>query len=252
MHYFFVEDQLLMDRQSVSLSEEDTKHAYRVLRLKPGEKVCVSDGRGKARRANVAVSSPAEVIVNLGEQVSAAESPLKISLFQSLAKGDKMDQLIRQSVELGVNHIVPIVTERSIPRWEKQREDNKLQRWRSIVRSAAAQCRRATLPQIEPAQKLLSVLPRCAKKKVLVSWVNEKTISLNQVLEQPCPDDRAVIIMIGPEGGFTDTEISRLHETGAIMVHLGPRIMRTETAAVATLVMVQAAWGDLSGKGKCN
>ncbi len=250
MHYFFLEGQILTPGAEVELGSEDVNHAYRVLRLKAGDYVAVADGRGMVRSGLIAASGPKKVIVLLGDQLPAAESFLKITLFQSPAKGEKMDMIIRQAVELGVTQIVPVYTARSIPRWNSRLEEKKIERWRSIIRSAAAQCRRAYLPHLENLHDLKSVLSRIEGYKTLVLFEEEKNIFLTQILKQPCPENKTVFLFIGPEGGFDSREIEALNEAGAETVHVGQRIMRTETAAVAAIAVIQAAWGDLSGERK--
>ncbi len=252
MHYFFINAETLEDKDIIALSSQDLNHAYRVLRLKAGDKVVVANGRGKARQGTITFASSQKILVALGKEQFGAESPLKITLFQSLVKGDKMDLIIRQAVELGVYRIVPIITGRSIPDYGKKRDEKKLLRWKSIIRSAAAQCRRTFLPLVEPVCNIQTVLPRIGNCKALVPWEEEKAFSLRDLLKQPDFEDSAVSLFIGPEGGFEKVEIEALVKAGADKVHLGPRILRSETAATAVLTMVQAAWGDLSGKGDRN
>ncbi len=249
MHYFFLEGQSLTGGAMVALAEEDINHAYRVLRLRSGDEVVIADGLGQARFGRVLQSSSREVLVSLHEQTVTRESPLRINLFQSLLKGDKMDLVIRQAVELGVRCIVPVITDRSVPLREKKQDHKRLQRWQSIIRSASAQCRRAFLTRVEPAWDIGSALSRLEGYKTLVPWEEEKTTTLGELLKQPRPTDRVVSLFIGPEGGFTAAEIEALRKTGAETVSLGPRIMRSETAAAAVVVMVQAGWGDLSVEG---
>ncbi len=251
MHYFFIEGETLTGGAETALPEKDINHAYRVLRLKAGDEVVVADGLGKARQGRITLSSPQKVLVLLGEEKAPAESPLKVTLFQSLVKGDKMDLIIRQAVELGVYRIVPFITGRSIPQRGRQQDEKKLVRWSSKARSAAAQCQRAFLPTIEPVCAFQSVLSRVAECRSLVPWEEEKAASLGDLLKQPHSEEKAVFLFVGPEGGFARSEIEALVKAGAEKVHLGPRILRSETAAAAVITMVQAAWGDLSGEGEC-
>ncbi len=251
MHYFFTNGENLKDKDIIALSSRDLNHAYRVLRLKAGEEVVVADGLGKARQGTITFASSQEILVALGKEQFGAESPLKITLYQSLVKGDKMDLIIRQAVELGVYRIVPLITGRSIPYYGKGQDEKRLLRWNSIIRSAAAQCRRAYLPSIEPVCNLQTALPRIGSCKALVPWEEEKVLSFRDILKQPGLEDSAVSLFIGPEGGFEKAEIEALVKAGAKLMHLGPRILRSETAAAAVLTIVQAAWGDLSWKGDC-
>lgn len=156
-----------------------------------------------------------------------------------------MDLIIRQAVELGVTQIVPVLTERSIPRFDQQREAGRQKRWRSLVRAAAAQCRRAVLPRVAPVHEFAQALTLLEGQRTVVPWEEEKTMGLKELLKQPLAEKQAVFVFIGPEGGFSRQEIAGLDGAGACTVHLGPRILRTETAAAVTVGLVQAVWGDL-------
>ncbi len=245
MHYFFLEGYTLTGGLEVDLHEQDLNHAYRVLRLKPGDRVAVADARGKALSAVITISEPQRVRVRLGDELPSAESPLNITLFQSLSRGEKMDLVIRQAVELGVKKIVPVAVSRSIPNLGGPKGEKKIRRWQNIARSAAAQCRRAFLPPVEQALDLKDTLAEFNRYRTLVPWEDESRISLSGVLKQPCPEDKAVLLFIGPEGGFENSEIEAIRDSGAQIIHLGPRIMRTETAAAAVVAVIQAEWGDL-------
>lgn len=245
MRYFFLERQRLAGGLEVELDEQDLTHAFRVLRLKPGDSVAVADALGTVFSGRITVSEPKKVRVCLHDELSSAESPLNIALYHSLSKGEKMDLVIRQAVELGVRRIVPVVTTRSIPELDSSKEKKKNQRWQNIARSAAAQCRRAYLPRVERVRSLNTILPEFGRHRTLVPWEEESGGSLEGFLKQPCPEDKAVSLFIGPEGGFDAGEIRAARDAGAQIVHLGPRILRTETAATAALAMIQAAWGDL-------
>jgi len=249
MHYFFLEGESLVSGAEVNLASRDINHAFKVLRLKSGDNLVIADGLGLAIEGEVIIATPSEILVKLGSKLPGSESPLNITLFQSLAKGDKMDLIIRQAVELGINRIVPFKSERSIPQRNEKQDQKKIERWRSKVRSAAAQCRRAYLPGVEPVSSFNHILPRIENAMAFVPWEKEKKASLTNLLKQSCPTGKAVFLFVGPEGGFEKFEIEALQEAGAKAVHLGPRILRTETAAAAAIALVQSAWGDLAGEG---
>ena len=154
-------------------------------------------------------------------------------------------QIIRQAVELGVQQIIPVVTERSIARFSESREAGRLQRWRNLVRAAAKQCRRAALPDLSSVHDFNRVLDLLSGRMTVVPWEGEKKFGLDRLLKQPLGEREAVFLFIGPEGGFSPQEIAALTAAGARTVHLGPRILRTETAAAVTIALIQAAWGDL-------
>ena len=245
MHYFFKEGPALTAGRIIELDPPDLNHAYRVLRLRKNSAVAVADGRGSAFKGTVESIGPEAAHVRLDEPLSAAESPRQIVLLQGLARGEKMDLIIRQAAELGVARIIPVFTERSIPRFGKSREAGRLKRWRSIIRAAAAQCRRAVLPGVAPVHDFEQVPALLEGQRAVVPWEEERELGLESLLKQPLPEKEAVFIFIGPEGGFSMREIAALTAAGARTVHLGPRILRTETAAAVTIGLIQAAWGDL-------
>ncbi len=246
MHYFYLEGKRLTCGEEVELGGEDTLHAHRVLRLRAMEIVAVSDGAGQARKGLVLHSRPDKVRILLKELMPPAESTLKIILLQAMTRGEKMDLIIRQAVELGVSRVVPVFTERSIPRWNRQKVEKKIGRWKSIIRSASAQCRRARLPLLENVSDLNTALLEVENARAFIAWEKEMNRSLARVLQQPCPADKVVFFFVGPEGGFGDEEIEAAAEAGFKPVHLGQRVLRVETAATAGLAMIQAAWGDIS------
>jgi 16S rRNA (uracil1498-N3)-methyltransferase len=248
MHYFFVEGARLASGQVVELAPGDANHARRVLRLRAGSPVAVADGRGAVFLGAIASTGPAAVRVRLGEPLPAAESPLEVTLLQCLLKGDKMDLVIRQAVELGAARIIPVIAERSVPRRSDGDAAGRLPRWRAIARAAAAQCRRAVLPAVEPLQDFAQALAGAGDQPLLAPWEEEKMSGLSELFGQLFPAHGAVSVLIGPEGGFSEPEAGALAAAGARLVHLGPRILRAETAAAVTLALVQAAWGDLGGE----
>lgn len=250
MHYVFIEGSTLAEGQTVELLSEDVNHVYRVLRLPVGDPLSVGDGQGTVYRGRIVAAGPKSVRVHLEEPAVPPESPLNITLLQSLAKGEKMDLIVRQSVELGVSRFIPVVTGRSIPRWDQSKERRRLARWQSIARAAAAQCRRGRIPAVEPAVNffdLLDRLPPRGEGISVVPWEGEKRFGAGELTRQICPAKGHIFLFIGPEGGFEDSEIKALSASGAVTIHLGPRILRTETAAAVSLALVQAAWGDLGG-----
>ncbi len=246
MRYFFKEGAVLTAGEMIELEPEDLGHAHRVLRLRRGDAVVVADGKGSAYRGVVETLGPERGLIRLtGLPLPAAESPRRIVLLQGLARGEKMDQVVRQAVELGVQQISPVVTERSIPRFSKSREEGRLKRWRSLVRAAAKQCRRAVLPQVTPVLDFAGALELLRGRTAVLPWEGEYKRGLDRLLERLPEEQEAVFIFIGPEGGFSEAEIAALIGAGVSPVHLGPRILRTETAAAVTVALIQAAWGDL-------
>jgi 16S rRNA (uracil1498-N3)-methyltransferase len=246
MHYFFLKNEELKAGLTFQLREEDINHAVRVLRLKPGETVALADGIGTVFSGTVSSVEDRAVKVLLREKLDPAESRLKITLVQGLVKGEKNDLIVRQAVELGVSRIQPLYMERSVPHRNKKQEEKRLLRWRAITRSAAAQCRRSLLPVVKEAITLEAYLEQTENLFLLVPWEGEKSVSLNKLQVKSSFLKGAVSVLIGPEGGFGDKEIEILDKAGAVFIHLGPRILRSETAAIVAIALLQSAWGDLA------
>ena len=248
MRYFFKERASLAAGKIIELDPADLKHAYTVLRLRKGSTVVIADGLKGAMQGTVEEIGPHKALIRLtGPSLPAAESGRRLILLQGLARGEKMDLIIRQAVELGVQQIVPVVTERSIPRYKRPQEERRLERWHNLVRAAAKQCRRAALAGVAPISEFKDALELLRGRQAIVPWEGEQERSLEQLLKRPPEEEEAVFLFIGPEGGFSPQEIKVLRGAGASTVHLGPRILRTETAAAAAIALVQSAWGDLGG-----
>ncbi len=243
MHYFFLEGIELLAGTEVDLANPDLKHAYSVLRLKEGDKIAVADGFGTALSGFITVASSERVRALLDQEIPSNESNLNIYLLQSLAKGEKMDRIIRQTVELGIKKIIPLELMRSVPDLKKK-EEKKLIRWQKIARSAAAQSRRAFLPQVEKIKNLKTLLSDIEGQFIVMPWEREEKVSLKELLTTRQPEVHSVSLLIGPEGGFDLAEIEAIRKIGGHTVHMGPRILRTETAAVAAVTMIQSLWGD--------
>lgn len=249
MHFFFREGIPLKTGAKIALAEEDINHAFRVLRLNPGEEVVIADGRGLAMRGQVAAVSAREILVDLKAGEQLYEPPLKIILCPALLKGDKMDLVIRQAVELGVYRIAPLVSARSIVQPARGCYENRLKRWQAIARSSAAQCRRAFLPRVEPLRNLAELIEEARLALIVVPWEEERSQPLAALeLKEPHKFNQGLFLLIGPEGGFEAQEVEELKRGGAVIVSLGPRIMRSDTAAAAALTLIQASWGDLARK----
>lgn len=244
---FFITDQPLSPGGKAVLSPGDSYHAARVMRLRPGDEVEISDGKGNAYKAFMLSVRSDAAEAGIEDPLKSSESPLNITLVQSLLKGQKMDLVVRQAVELGVNLIVPLISSRSVPLSEPGRTDSRMERWQKIARSAAAQCRRTVIPSLVPPvswESFLAQLPDQAFN--LLFWENSRDNYLSQTLP-PSSDPDNVRVIVGPEGGFLQEEVDRILRQGAILIGLGPRILRAETAAVAALTAVQLLLGDMGG-----
>jgi 16S rRNA (uracil1498-N3)-methyltransferase len=239
---FFTEQSLAVG-QSVTLEEAGSHHLLRVLRLKPGEPLLLFNGDGSEYQSVLQESAGKRAMVMVhGSRQPERESKLRITLGQGISRGERMDFVLQKSVELGVESITPLWTKRSQVQLSGQRLEKRLFHWRGVIRSACEQSGRVYLPTLHSATKLVDWYN--IRRKPSVRLVLDPAASLQLSDIAPARD---ITILIGPEGGLEGDEISMAESTGFKRIRLGPRILRTETAALATVAAVQALWGDLSG-----
>lgn len=230
MHTFYVDD--------LAISQEDARHAYRVMRLRPGDDVCaVSNGaRWHARILELTEKSGKVVLL---EELPSNESPLRITLYQGLPKAEKLEFLAQKLTELGVAQLVPVRMERSVARADGDRRSERLNR---IAREAVKQCHRAQPMEITAPMSWKEALADMAGRELMiVPWENADSVKMSD-LKARYPSVSDVGILIGPEGGISENEIE---DCGAKPVTLGPRILRAETAAVTSAALAMALWGDI-------
>ena len=217
-------------------------HLARVLRLTAGDSLVLFDGRGNEYPARIAELRKSAVSVEVLEQrAPQRESPLPVTLAQGLCRGERMDFVIQKATELGVARIIPVLSERTVVRLDAARAHARLQHWRAVAISACEQCGRNQLPEItEPVgiPQLAATLP-AGGERLLLSPLG--TTSLAEIAHARA----GIIVLIGPEGGLAESEEQLCVRSGFRMIRLGPRILRTETAALAALAVLQARWGDL-------
>jgi 16S rRNA (uracil1498-N3)-methyltransferase len=250
-HRFFLAGPLPAEPgQPLPLASADLHHAVRVLRLRVGEHVEVVEVAGEVLRAEVVSADDAGVVVTLLGPLSDGSRPLPhVTLFQGVAKGDKMDDIVRQAVEVGAEAVVPLMTSRTIVRLDATKRASRAERWQRIAKSAAEQAKRASVPSVSApvgfaeATELLTEYDR-----VVVLWEESQSTGLREALSDLRGHaDARVALVIGPEGGLSAEEVSSLEARGAVVASLGPTVMRTQTAAVVSLVLAIAALGGMGG-----
>jgi len=211
-----------------------------------GEIITVQDEMGRHFRGRVLRISGSGCDVRLFEVLrKRMESPLHILLLQSLPDKERMEWIIQKATELGISRIVPFFTERSITLEEREKKQKKAHRWPIVAQKAAKQCRRAEIPVLEPYTDFQDALSYANgyDLKILL-WEKERGQGLNRLQSNDVRPDR-ICVLIGPEGGFTEREINMAGEKGFLSIRLGPRILRTETATIAIIAIIQHLWGDL-------
>lgn len=238
----FSPDPLVADSE-LWLTGEQARYVTRVLRLKANDVISMFDGSGGQYDAAIKSCCKDRVLVQLGEHHAAeVESRLAIHLVQGISRGGRMDVVIQKSTELGVRRITPIITEFSVVKLGSDRSIRRHEHWQKISQSACEQCGRNTLPQIDLPQNLSSWLGKrndAGMTGIMLDPGSTESISSMQVPEA------GVELLIGPEGGLSDAERTQCQESGFRSVSLGPRVLRTETAALAGISVLQSLWGDL-------
>ena len=225
----------------IVLPEAAARHAVTVLRLQPGDTLNLFNGTGGEYRASLVAVNKRETRVRLtGFQASERESPLAITLALGISAGERMDYSLQKATELGVSAIQPLATERSVVKLAGERADKRLQHWQHVVIAACEQCGRNRVPAVAPVQKLYAYLATIARSQRLLLLSPHAATPLKRV-----PAAASVVLLIGAEGGLAPAEYEAAVASGFEPVSLGPRILRTETAPVAALAVLQALWGDL-------
>lgn len=234
-HFFVAADQREGGR--IRVTGSDVGHMRRVLRMKPGEELTVSDGENHRYLCRILeYREDGALLEILSEEPEEAELPSRIWLFQGLPKGEKMDWIVQKSVELGAYRIVPVVTRRCVVRLDEKKAAKKVSRWEEIARSAAKQSGRGILPEVLRVMRFEEALALARELDVLLIpyELAEGMEDTRRVIEGIRPG-QSVGIFIGPEGGFEGEEVCRAREAGAAEITLGKRILRTETAGLAAL-----------------
>jgi len=228
----------------VELGAQTHIHATKVLRLKVGDQFALFNGDGFDYVVKVIEISKHKTSVEIINKYEVNhESPLKITLAQGIAAGDKMDWVIQKTVELGIESIQPLFTERSIVKLDRERADKKLEHWRTVAISACEQTGRAIIPEILSPLPLSQWLSAQQKKNNLkLILTPSKAQNINQ-LEKP---SSSIDFMVGPEGGFSDKEMALALNSAFIPINFGQRILRTETASIVALSIMQNLWGDFA------
>ncbi len=227
---------------AIRLSDNAATHATRVLRLNVGNAIKLFNGDGFDYACELISVKKSEVLAKIkASEVVNNESPLNITLLQGISSGDRMDYTIQKAVELGVKQIQPIFTERSVVKLSAERTQKRLEHWQNVVISACEQCGRAKIPAV--------LIPITLSNWLVANpQANATRIMLNPVGAKPLAElpksTQDIQLLIGAEGGLTQAEIAVAIDHGFQSVVLGPRILRTETAAPTAIAVMQSLWGD--------
>ncbi len=226
------------------LQGQDAKHVAKVLRLKPGDPINVTNGEGEDFIARIASVSPGRIDLNISKAFkSSTESLIKITLCSGMLKDKKMDLVIKHVTQLGIHTWIPFFCERSIPTPDKKRIEKRHQRWENIARESLKQCRRSKLPKIMKPLSYESLLNQTTAEHLKIAFWEKASNKLNTLKHGS--EVKQIFILIGPEGGFSKTEIAMAKEKGFTPYSLGPRILRAETASISSCTLIQHIFGDI-------
>ncbi len=233
--FFFNKNDI--SRGQVQLFGEDEKHIKTVLRAREGEEMTLCDGEGMDYQCRIASLERGVLLDILSKEVCETEPKTKITLYQGLPKADKMELIIQKCVELGVDRIVAVSTERAIVKLDKK-ESKKLERWQKIAEAAAKQSGRGKIPEI--GQQVLKFKEAVAEAKgldgAIIPYEKEQETGIRQFVQGF--QGESIGVFIGPEGGFAEEEIALAQESGITPITLGKRILRTETAGMTTAAIL--------------
>jgi len=267
--YFLPPEGFLPDR--VHLTGDDAHHLIRVMRAEPGDEVICCDGRGRSVRVRLTDIGKNEVSGVVVEELPAGGEPaVEVWIAQSLPKGDKLETVLQKCTELGAAGFLPFLSERTVVHYDAKKEEKRLDRWRKIVKEAAEQSHRSAVPEVAAPlswQELLARVPHA--DLAILCYEKESGLQLRTLLREaeglrvvPADGEQAaggtggastppakprLLVVIGPEGGFTEREAEEAERAGARPTGLGPRILRTETAGLAATACIMYEYGEMGG-----
>lgn len=229
----------------VTLPDTAARHVARALRLGPGDPVRIFDGAGREHAAELVAGGPG-VRARIGPPLAPIpESGLGITLIQGISRGERMDFVVQKATELGVSRIVPVRTARSVVRLDPARGRRRQEHWRAVAASACEQCGRSVLPRVDPPRQLSDLLAELRADPPQGARLMPDAAAPGIGSLEP-PASGSVLLLVGPEGGLDQDEKAMAARQGFVGVGLGPRVLRTETAALVAVSVCQLLWGDLS------
>lgn len=239
----FVDPARLASEGPVFLSGAEHHYLTRVLRLRVGDAVVLLDGQGRLCEATVCRIDASQAELQCQAALHAPPVPTQLTLYCGLLKGDKQDFVTQKATELGVHRLVPVACQRSVPQLHEDRAERRQQRWTKIAQAAAQQSRRADIPEVTGPLSFAAALADSAQVSSALRLLlfEGSAPPLHSVIHQQSQAVAQLHLLIGPEGGFAPAELAAATEAGFVPVSLGPRILRAETAVVASLAVVQYA-----------
>jgi 16S rRNA (uracil1498-N3)-methyltransferase len=249
--YFVPKEQF--DENTVRIQGDDAFHLQNVMRAKIGDQIIVADGTGEEALAEIVTLSKGTVEATYSQLIgSPGEALIQVWLAQALPKGDKMETVIQKGTEIGAHRFIPFISDRTIVQYDHKKEAKRIERWARIAKEAAEQAHRGTIPAIEPVSSWRELLGMIAEVTIaFICYEKEDALQFREYLQRLLVDsDHAnirILVIIGPEGGFTEEEIREAKAAGCRSISLGKRILRTETAAMVALSCILYESGEIGG-----
>lgn len=245
MAWLFI-DKDCIEEKDYLITGSDARHIDKSLRMKIGEEITLCDRKGRQYHTEIRSVEDGGVMVEILEEAPCINEPnVKVTLYQALPKGDKMDLIIQKAVELGVYKIVPVITSRCISRPEGKALLKKRERYQKIAKSAAEQSRRGIIPEIAEIEDFKSVITRLEKRednsKIILFYEMGGSI-LGEIVSK---EDESIAVFIGSEGGFAPEEVEQIQSLGGVCATLGKRILRAETAPITAMSIIMYITGNL-------
>ncbi|MBW7457463.1 16S rRNA (uracil(1498)-N(3))-methyltransferase [Paenibacillus sepulcri] len=262
MQRYFVAPEQLAGDELVYLTGEDAHHALRVMRMEPGDEFIVSDGAERTARAVIRTAEAGRVEAAVAEWLPMNGEPAwSVTIAQSLPKGDKMELVIQKGTEIGAAAFIPFQSQRIIVQYDEKKETKRLERWSKIAKEAAEQAHRSRIPEVKAVLSWRQLLNEFSQYDLVLFCYEKESGSAGAGLRDAIRSfeesgrmvDRkssriSVLLIVGPEGGFTQREAEEAEATGAVIVGLGKRILRTETAAMVGLACLMYESGEMGGE----
>lgn len=244
--FYILPDQV--KNETAYISGREAHHIRVVLRMTAGDKAVLFDGTGNEYDTRIKSIQPNRVFFNItGTRQTSAEPRIQVTVAQALLKKRKMDGIIRQLTEIGITQFIPFVSRRSISKPSETKKETKHKRWETIAIEAVKQCRRARPPKVWPVVTFDDMMNITDNPQVrVVLWENASDPLANRLAEMSLNGLSDLILVLGPEGGFSEAEIATAKKNGFLTASLGPRILRAETAALTATVITMNQLGELS------